>query len=141
MSTVGDAIAAGRLAVGTLTQPFLKNGLDSGKVRVLGYSATAIAPRFTMTAWFAKDDFVTRVPSFAATFVRTMHDAAVYTNAHHAETAPMLANFLSVPADDITSVGFRVTAGTSLTPQLMKPLIDAAAHCKVITPRSCITRR
>ena len=143
MSTVADAVAGGRLDVGTLTQPFLKNALDAGKVRLLAYAANAIAPRFMLTAWFAKDDFAQRQPALAAAFVRTMHDAAVYSNAHHAETAPMLAQFLSVPVESINALGARITAGTMLTPQLMKPLIDAAARYKVIAsapdPRELIS--
>jgi NitT/TauT family transport system substrate-binding protein len=132
MSTVAGAIAAGRLEVGTLTEPFLKDALDAKTVRLLAYSANAIAPRFMLTAWFAKDDFVQREPALAAAFVKSMHDAAVYSNAHHAETAPMIAQFLNVSVESITAVGYRITAGTVLTPALMKPLIDAAARYKVI---------
>jgi NitT/TauT family transport system substrate-binding protein len=132
IGTVTEGVASGRVAVGTLTQPFLKAGLDSGRVKLLGYSATAIAPHFTMTAWFARDDFAKKNPALAAAFVRVMHDAAVYSNAHHAETAPMLARFLSVQPQDIAALGDRVTAGTALTPQLMKPLVDAAARYHVV---------
>ena len=143
ISTVAATVASGRVAVGTLTQPFLKNGLDGGQIKLLGYSATAIAPRFTMTAWFAESDFAAKHPALAAAFVRVMHDAAVYTNAHHAETVPMLARFLSVQPQDIASLGDRVTAGTVLTPQLMKPLVDAAARYHVvpspIDPRTLIS--
>ena len=143
ISTVAASVAAGRVAVGTLTQPFLKDGLDGGTVKLLGYSATAIAPRFTMTAWFARDDFAAKNPALAAAFVRVMHDAAIYSNAHHAETAPMLARFLSLQPQDIASLGDRVTAGTLLTPQLMKPLLDAATRYHVVAsaidPRDLIS--
>jgi NitT/TauT family transport system substrate-binding protein len=132
MATVAATVASGRVAVGTLTQPFLKNGLDGGQVKLLGYSATAIAPRFTMTAWFAQNDFATKNPALAAAFVRVMRDASIYSNAHHAETAPMLARFLSLQPQDIASLGDRVLLGTSLTPQLMKPLVDAAAKYHVV---------
>lgn len=132
MSAIAATVANGRVAVGTLTQPFLKNGLDGGQIKLLGYSATAIGEHFTMTAWFAKGDFAAKNPALAAAFVRVMHEAAIYTNAHHAETVPMLARFLSVQPQDIASLGNRVTAGTVLTPQLMKPLIDAAARYHVI---------
>jgi NitT/TauT family transport system substrate-binding protein len=136
MSTVGGALQAGRLDVGTLTEPFLTDAVTTGKLRLLAHAANAIGPHFTMTAWFAKDDFAQRQPALAAAFVKTLHDAAVYTNAHHDETAPMLAKFLSVPTENVTSMGVRVTAGTSLTPQLLKPLIDAAARYKVIPSAS-----
>jgi NitT/TauT family transport system substrate-binding protein len=132
IGVVADSVASGRFAVGTLTQPFLKNGLDAGHVKLLAYSATAIAQHFTMTAWFARDDFAAKNPALAAAFVRVMHDAAVYCNAHHAETAPMLARFLSLQPQDIASLGDRVLLGTSLTPQLMKPLVDAAARYHVV---------
>jgi NitT/TauT family transport system substrate-binding protein len=143
ISTVAETVASGRVAVGTLTQPFLKSGLDSGRVKLLGYSATAIAPHFTMTAWFARDDWAKKNPQLAATFVRVMHDAAIYTNAHHAETVPMLARFMSVQTQDVASLGSRVTAGTALTPQLLKPLLDAATRYKVVAtavdPRDLIS--
>jgi len=132
ISTVAATVASGLVAVGTLTQPFLKNGLDAGTVKLLAYSATAIASRFTMTAWFARDDFAAKNPALAAAFVRVMHDAAIYANAHHAETLPMLARFLSLQPQDVASLGERVTAGTVLTPQLMKPLVDAAARYHVV---------
>jgi NitT/TauT family transport system substrate-binding protein len=134
MPVASEAIATGRVAFGTLTQPFLKNGIDSGKVKLLAYSATAIAPRFMMTAWFARDDWAAKNPALAAAFVRVMHDASIYSNAHHAETAPMLATFLSVTPQEIASLGDRVTLGTVLTPQLMKPLVDAATRYKVAPP-------
>ncbi len=143
MSTVAGALQTGRLDVGTLTEPFLTDAVTSGKLRLLAHAATAIAPHFTMTAWFAKDDFVQRQPALAAAFVKTMHDAAIYTNAHHTETAPMLAKFLSVAPESVASMGVRVTAGTVLTPQLLRPLIDAAARYKVIAsapdPRDLIS--
>jgi NitT/TauT family transport system substrate-binding protein len=132
IAVVAEAVASGRVAVGTLTQPFLKNGLDAGRVKLLGYSATAIAPHFTMTAWFAKDDFAAKNPALAAAFVRVMHDASVYSNAHHAETLPLLARFLSLQPQDIASLGERVQLGTALSPQLMKPLVDAAAKYHVV---------
>jgi hypothetical protein len=46
----------------------------------------------------------------------------------------MLARFLSVQPDDIASLGDRVTAGITLTPQLMKPLVDAATRYHVAPP-------
>jgi NitT/TauT family transport system substrate-binding protein len=134
MSTASESVATGRVAVGTLTQPFLKQGLDSGRVKLLGYSASAIAPRFMMTSWFARDDWAAKNPALAAAFVRVMHDASIYSNAHHAETVPMLARFLSVQPQDIAQMGERVTLGTALTPALMKPLVDAAARYKVMPP-------
>ena len=132
IGVVAEAVASGRVAVGTLTQPFLKNGLDAGHVKLLGYSATAIAPRFMMTAWFARDDWAAKNPALAAAFVRVMRDAAIYSNAHHAETAPMLARFLSLQPQDVAQLGDRVTLGTTLSPQLMKPLVDAAVRYHVV---------
>ena len=132
IGAVTDTVASGRVAVGTLTQPFLKTGLDGGRVKLLSYSATAIAPHFTMTAWFARDDFAKKNPALATAFVKVMREASIYSNAHHAETLPMLAKFLSIPATDISTLSTRVTLGTLLTPQLMKPLLDAAARYKVV---------
>jgi NitT/TauT family transport system substrate-binding protein len=132
VSAVPESVANGRVAVGTLTQPFLKNALDGGRVKLLSYSATAIAPHFTMSAWFARDEWVKQNAALAATFVRVMRDAAVYSNAHHSQTAPMLAKFMSLQTQDVASLGYRVALGTSLTPQLLKPLVDAATRYKVV---------
>ena len=128
MGTIGDTVASGRVVCGTLTEPFLKAGLDSGKVKVLAYSGSSVGQHFTMTAWFAREDWPKKNPQLAAAFVRVLHDAAVYSNGHHAETLPMLAKFLSLQPQDVSALGTRVQLGTSLTPQLLKPLLDAAAR-------------
>jgi len=143
MSVAAEGVATGRVAVTTLTQPFLSEGLNAGRVKLLGYSATAIAPHFTMSAWFARADFAAKNPALATAFVRVMRAAAIYSNAHHDETAPMLARFLSIQPQDVAQLGDRVFDGTMLTPQLLKPLVDAATRYHVvptpIDPRDLIS--
>jgi NitT/TauT family transport system substrate-binding protein len=143
MSVAAEGVAIGRVAVTTLTQPFLSQGLNAGRVKLLGYSANALAPHFTMSVWFARDDFAAKNPALAAAFVRVMRAAAIYSNGHHDETAPMLARFLSIQTQDVAQLGDRVYDGTALTPQLLKPLVDAAARYHVlpaaIDPRDLIS--
>jgi ABC-type nitrate/sulfonate/bicarbonate transport system substrate-binding protein len=59
------------------------------------------------------------------TFARVVAAAATYTNAHPAETVKLLADFTGVSADDIARMP-RVRNGSSLTPELIQPVIDAA---------------
>lgn len=64
-------------------------------------------------------------------FTRVLAQAATYTNAHRAETAPLLAEASSIPLAVIEHMP-RVTNGTRARPEDVQPVIDAAARYKTI---------
>ena len=105
-------------------------------MRVLGDAYSAIAERFVFGAYFANADWAAKHADAVNKWVRVTYEAGVYTNAHHAETAQMMADFTKIPLAVMQKIA-RIEAATRATsdPALFQPLIDAAAKYKNI-PRS-----
>jgi NitT/TauT family transport system substrate-binding protein len=91
----------------------------------------AVATRFAPSVWFSSTAWVAAHPAQARAFVAAMHDAAVWANAHHPESAAILSKYTLVPVADIEAVR-RATYGERLTPELIQPNIDVAAAYGVI---------
>ena len=131
LSSVPAALEAGRIDAGCLEEPEVTEALESGKTRVLGHMFDSIAPRFMYTGWFATLDFATQNRPLLDRLRAAFHDAAVYSNAHHADTVAVSSQFTLIdPA--IVAKGTRVTAATALDPKLIQPVIDASAKYKTI---------
>ena len=64
-------------------------------------------------------------------FATAMHAATIYANAHHAETAPLLAAFTGIETAQVLAMK-RDTCGEYLDPRDIQPAIDAAAKYKII---------
>jgi len=62
---------------------------------------------------------------------RLLRAAALYTNAHHAETVPLLAAYAHIDPEVIKRMN-RLTNATSLDVTYIQPAIDAAVKYKVI---------
>jgi hypothetical protein len=60
-----------------------------------------------------------------------MRDANRYANAHHDETAVILADYAHLDAAVIMKMN-RLSNATALDPQMIQPTIDAAAKYKYI---------
>ena len=73
-------------------------------------------------------------PDAVRKFVRTTYEAAAYTNAHHAETAAMMADITKIPLATIQKMT-RVDGATSSDPGLIQPAIETAARYKIL-PRA-----
>jgi len=130
-SALAAAIAQGRADAGTLEAPHLELAIKSGTVRLLGRTFDALGPRWLFSAWFTTQDQLKKYPKVAEAFVRTMHDATVYSNAHHADTVGLIAKAASLDADELSKTT-RTTCGETLDAREIQPLIDAAARYKVI---------
>jgi NitT/TauT family transport system substrate-binding protein len=130
-SAVLAALQDGRIAGGTLSEPFMSLALRSGKARYFANVVSAIAPNLIESAWYANADFVSKNRDVVARFRRVVEAATVYTNAHRAETVDLLAAFTGMDAATIGQI-HRAVSGTTLDPKLIQPMIDAAAKFKVI---------
>jgi ABC-type nitrate/sulfonate/bicarbonate transport system substrate-binding protein len=51
----------------------------------------AVAPAFANGVYLANTPYITSNPDTIERFARTIREASAYANAHHAETAPLLA--------------------------------------------------
>ena len=130
-SAAGEALVSGRIDATTLLGVQLQNMLESGRVRALGPSFAAIAPHFLFSAWFVTSAYATQHTDVVEKFSRIVTKASGYTNAHHAETAPLIAEFTSVPIATISKMT-RATCGDVLRTTDIQPFIDKAAKYRFI---------
>jgi NitT/TauT family transport system substrate-binding protein len=123
-----SALDSGRVDASEMNMAFDPNlGKPNDALRLLGNSYDAVGQLFCSSCWFSTDDWVKNNPALAAKFVATMRDAAMWANAHHAESAVMLAPHIKETVAQIV-VSTRVTYGTDISPGLIQPVIDAAAR-------------
>jgi NitT/TauT family transport system substrate-binding protein len=133
VSAVTQALASGRIDAAVLIQPFLAPALANGSVRSVGDPVSALGAHHTDSAWFTTTDYVQKNPDVISRFMRTIRDAAIYVNGHHAETAYLLTKFALVQSNDVGKM--RMIQGTRLDPAKMQILIDACARYKLIPER------
>lgn len=131
IAAVPDAIAAGRIDAGMVIEPVLQRAIDAGKVKVISHPMDAIAPRFLYSGWFTTSDWAAANAKATAAFAKAMRDAAVYVNAHEAQTVDLLAKFSGIDAADIAKM-VRAESALVLDPKQIQPVIDAAAKYKLI---------
>lgn len=131
VSAIAEAIVTGRVDAGQINEPNLAVALGTGRVRVFGHPYEAVAPRFMYTAWFTTTDYLSRERTAVLGFARAMREAAIYANAHHAQTVGLIAGFTGVDPDVVRKMT-RVELGASLDVGLIQPVIDATARYKGI---------
>jgi NitT/TauT family transport system substrate-binding protein len=103
-------------------------------LRRLGSTFDAIAPLFAPSVWCATPSWVAARRDAARAFARSMREAAEWANAHHAESAEILARYTGQTPAQINAVR-RVTYGTALTTAIIQPPIDIAAKYGLIPAR------
>jgi ABC-type nitrate/sulfonate/bicarbonate transport system substrate-binding protein len=124
LSAAAAAVEVRRVVAAEMAVPALETALESGKYRLIP-AYTAIAQRFLVSAWFTSADFSSKHPEIVKTFARVVASAAKYANEHHAQTAPIMAEFTGIPLASFTQMT-RAEQGASLIPTLIQPVIDAA---------------
>jgi NitT/TauT family transport system substrate-binding protein len=129
-----QGVIDGRIDTSIIATPVLTQGLEGGQIRVLGNAFDAISKRYIYIGWFTTEDFASKNRDAIERFTRVMHDAAVYCNAHHAETADMIVEFAKI--DPKVAAGMtRVMFAEYLSAPLIQPMIDVAAKYKLIEKR------
>ena len=119
------ALARGRIDAALMIEPLLTAAGDD--VQPLGDAMGAIAPRFMSTGYFAADAWLRAHGDDARKFNEAIMRAALWANAHHAESAQILIRSARLdPA--IAAKMTRATFGTRLDPRLMQPVIDMFVH-------------
>jgi NitT/TauT family transport system substrate-binding protein len=130
-STLGAALTEKRADAAVMTYPFLADVLESHTVKPLGAAYSAIANSFLITCWFVSSDWAAKHPDTIHAFIDATDRAALYTNAHHAETAPLIADATKIPLAVITKMP-RSVSSTALHLSDIQPLIDGSAKYKLI---------
>jgi NitT/TauT family transport system substrate-binding protein len=130
-ATVLAALTDGRIDGANVSNPMYAQIVASGQVRTIGHPSDAIAKHFLVTAFFATSAYAAKNGDSIARFQQVLRAAATYTNAHHAETAPMTAAFYGMDPAVLSGMN-RSTVGLTLDARDIQPLIEAAARYGVI---------
>ena len=130
-STTAPALAGHRVDGSIMLQPMLADAVATKEVKALSPAYDAIAPSFVFAAYFTSADYAKAHPEIVAKFTRVLYESAAYTNKHHAETAPMMADVDKIPLPVIQQMP-RVDGATALNPAQFQSVIDAAAKFKLI---------
>jgi ABC-type nitrate/sulfonate/bicarbonate transport system substrate-binding protein len=109
-----------------IINPFLGQAIASGTARMLAPFYSAIAPKFMLSGWFTTADFAAQHRDAIASFQRIVATTSAYTNAHHAETAPILATWSGITLDEANRFP-RMTNGIRIAPEDIQPVIDLLA--------------
>jgi NitT/TauT family transport system substrate-binding protein len=120
------AVAEHRIAAVQLNEPFLSAAIDSKRVRALAKFLGAISPSFASTLYMSHPDWANKNKAVVERFVRVTYETGAYTNAHPAETAPIIAQRTKMTLDTLKKVT-RAHAATTSDPALLQPNIDVAA--------------
>jgi NitT/TauT family transport system substrate-binding protein len=124
---IGAAVARGTIDAGVITEPALTGAKEGGAVRVLAQPYDAIAPHFMINGWFTTSDWVKKNPAAAKNFAAAIGEAAVWANAHRAESAKIFAKHSKVEPAVIDRMT-RATYGRTLDAKDMQSVIDAAVR-------------
>lgn len=87
----------------------------------------AVAGGVMLGGWFAVDRWIVAQPGTVVRFASALRAAAAWANAHHAETAAILARDTGIPALADATVA-RAQFGLTLDPALIRPALDAAVR-------------
>jgi NitT/TauT family transport system substrate-binding protein len=130
LAATPDAIDQHRIAAGEMVWPQLAPALASGRFRAIP-EFNAIGTSFLFTVWFTSNTWAKSHPDVVRTFARVVAESATYTNDHPADTAQMMADFTSIPLATLRGIP-RVVNGTTLSPALIQPILDASLKDHVI---------
>jgi NitT/TauT family transport system substrate-binding protein len=130
MTEGAAAIGGGRVLAAECAMPALQVAVDSGTVKFIPM-ADALGSSYLYTMWFTTRTWSQAQPRAAAAFARVVADAATYANAHHADTAEIVAQYSKLSVDLVNHMT-RWPLGTTLTARSIQIPIDAAAKYATI---------
>jgi NitT/TauT family transport system substrate-binding protein len=122
VSEMPAALDSGRIDAALPAEPFTTIMRASG--RSIGSQYASMKLPFPIFGLFATDDWLATHSDVAGKFVGVVRKAAIFANAHHNDTAPMLARLAKVDPQLTTTIG-RTIFGTNIDAAMLQPVIDA----------------
>ena len=130
-SSVLSALEEGRIAAGTMSEPYVTQNVKSGKARLLALTLESIAPRWLLAVYVSTRDFVAKNGDLVARFQKAMAESAGYCNTHQSDTVPLMAKFTGLEPTLLAQVA-RAFDPPELDPRDIQPVIDAAVKYKLL---------
>jgi NitT/TauT family transport system substrate-binding protein len=119
------AVEQGRVVAAECPEPMLSTAVESGKMRAGKTMFDALGTGILFGACMTTKGFSAEHASLVRAFARAWRESSSYTNAHHAETVDMMAEFTGMSATVIAKMP-RTQAAEVLVPSQIQPVIDAA---------------
>lgn len=131
-SAAAAALEAGRVDAVTLNEPQVGLALAAGTTRSVAHPYDAISKRLDAAGYAAMTPFIEKNADAVVRFERAVHEAALYTNTHDAETVDIVAGYSGI-APDVVAKSVRMVDPEYLEVRLFQPLIDALARFGFLT--------
>jgi ABC-type nitrate/sulfonate/bicarbonate transport system substrate-binding protein len=127
-TTMVTAVIKGDVGAAFVGEPYLTQAKND--IRRWANAFDAIANRFLINACFSARPWLARNPDLAARLAQALSETARWANAHHDESAPILAKYSKVPVDvarTMTRVRF-----ADFDVRLVQPVLDTAFKFKLL---------
>jgi NitT/TauT family transport system substrate-binding protein len=132
VSAMLGELRSGRVAAAAFDRAAAPLPID--EVRVLASTYDGIGRRWASTGWVTTPAWIVRHPNEAQRFSAVMKETAVWANAHHRESAEILARILERSVEQLQSVP-RAEYGTSLVPGMVQPVLELCVRYGVLKRR------
>lgn len=129
-ASVGNALEAGRIGAGTLSEPYITQALSSGKARILAKMVDALGSVMT-TAFFTTTGYAAQHRDVIERFDRAIVEASAYCNTHPDEMTDVMSAFTGIDRTTLTAM-VRPAFALDLDPRSVQPIVNAAAKYNVI---------
>lgn len=127
------ALAQGRVDAAMIPEPALTVATSpGGPARIFAKPFDAIAPLFLIGVWFAPSEWIRRNTEAARRFASAIYETARWANAHHDESATIIAGVSKIDPATVRRMT-RAVYAESVTPALLQPAFDAAYKYKLMT--------
>lgn len=120
------ALAAKRVDAAFVTEPVVTNAVKRGGAKIIAKPYDAIAPQFTISAWFTTVAWAKANPALVKRVSGVFRQTSAWANTHDAETAQQLSALTKLPLDVVNQM-VRSRFADSLTVKNFQPIIDCAA--------------
>jgi NitT/TauT family transport system substrate-binding protein len=132
-SETAEALAAGRIDAGYMSEPFVTLAERRKLAKLIPGTDDAMGPEYIATGWFTTSQWAHNNADTVTRFATAMHNAAIWANAHQTLTIPMAAKYLkSDPA--LTAQTRRPHYAEVLLPAQVQPYIDVTARYAKFAP-------
>ncbi len=131
---MAPAIARGTVAAALLSEPIMSDATNSD-ARIFAKVYDAIGKQFLISDWFSTRDWVAKNSDVAKRFVGVIYDTARWANAHHDESAAILAKYTKLDVDKVKRMN-RCAYATDLRPAMVQPVLDTAFKYNALQNRN-----
>jgi NitT/TauT family transport system substrate-binding protein len=101
------------------------------EVRTLADTYRSIGSTFYVACWFGRRDWLAQNRAAVKRLTALIYDTATWANGHPTDTAPMLSKYAKLELETVRSM-VRTTYATTLQPQWVTPVLNAAYQYKAI---------